>query len=165
MVFSVEVDSYDASAREDVHGYSSINGIGSMVSKYKLDQLNIPKIVGDVFKKSTPDFNEDSFFLHKAGVYYLNNYSRPSDWTIRKFNSKATLGINIPFVAPAIDEDHLLNDSSINSLDTLIHEPQHDLNQEGIGIPEWSIWVNHRDLRREKYLSLQPLKRLPGAIK
>lgn len=78
-----------------------------------------------------PSLDDDLDFLKKAAEYYKENYSTPDAWNPTGYTNDG-YGLNLMGCKPAISGDRIL-EGPMNTLDTLIHEPQHDLGQMGIG--------------------------------
>ena len=77
------------------------------------------------------DFKENADWFKNAAEYYLKNYSSPKNWNVDGI-SIGGKGFNPIIMDPSISSDDF-DDNIIQILKTLIHEPQHNLSQEGPG--------------------------------
>jgi hypothetical protein len=87
----------------------------------------------DTFDQLNPTFEQDwSEYVATPAQYFLGKYADVSSWNVGGFTA-GMAGLNLPTVDPAIAEDTFYAEDPIDSLNVLVHEPQHNLNRRGLG--------------------------------
>jgi hypothetical protein len=74
-------------------------------------------------------------YTQPAAQYYLDNYSSADDWTVANLSNVSFVGTGdgLNLFSLYINPGALLNSDPLTAINTLIHEPQHDFSQRGMG--------------------------------